>query len=333
MRTAAGTLPPPLVTSGKRSEMDIFQAISELLEGGGRGALATVISANGSTPGKEGAKMLIREDGSTFGTIGGGCTEASVWALARTAMEKDQALRETFKLSPKQAGEEGLACGGTLEVFVEPIGSPVVILFGAGHIAQAVAKLCDSVGLEVQVVDDREKFANEERFPHATKIVVSDFETCFQKLSVKPSSYLVIVTRGHRYDQLTLAGALATPASFVGLIGSRVKIAHIFHNLKRQGVITQTPENVKAPIGLDIGARTPEEIAVSIVAQLIAHRRQAFVKGNDPERLPLHPLIEPREAREADVEPGAPEPGAPERGAPTAQGAGAGTPGTGTRTG
>jgi len=308
--------------------MDIFQAISELLEGGGRGALATVISANGSTPGKEGAKMLIREDGSTFGTIGGGCTEASVWALARTAIEKDQALRETFKLSPKQAGEEGLACGGTLEVFVEPIGSPVVILFGAGHIAQAVAKLCDSVGLEVQVVDDREQFANAERFPNASKFVVSDFETCFQQLSINSSSYLVIVTRGHRYDQLTLAGALATHASFVGLIGSRVKIAHIFHNLKQQGLITQTPEHVKAPIGLDIGARTPEEIAVSIVAQLIAHRRQAFVKGNDPERLPLHPPIEPREAA---LEPGAPEPGAPEPGPPAAQGAG--TPGTGTSPG
>ena len=229
--------------------------------------------------------MLVREDGTTVGTIGGGCTEASVWALARKAIATDSPLRESFQLSPKQAGEEGLACGGTVEVFVEPIGtSPRVILFGAGHIAGFVAQFCHVVGLEVQVVDDRVQFANAEGFPHASKIVVSDFETCFDKISVTENTYLVIVTRGHRYDQLTLAGAIETPASYIGLIGSRIKIAHIVHNLKREGADPVRLDAIHAPIGLDIGARSPEEIALSITAQLVAKRRSRYLKGDDPER-------------------------------------------------
>ena len=269
--------------------LEIYQAISDLLAAGKRGAVATVIGADGSTPGKEGAKMLVREDGTTVGTIGGGCTEASVWALAREAIAADAPLRERFKLSPKQAGEEGLACGGTVEVFVEPIGtSPRVILFGAGHIAGFVAQFCYLVGLEVQVVDDRAQFANTDNFPHATQIVVSDFESCFEKISVTENTYVVIVTRGHRYDQLTLSGAIKTPASYIGLIGSRIKIAHIVHNLKREGADPAKLERVHAPIGLDIGARSPEEIALSITAQLVADRRSRYVKGDETARQPFH---------------------------------------------
>ena len=268
---------------------DVYSELLRLLAAGGRGALATVIGATGSTPGKEGAKMLIREDGTTVGTIGGGCTEASVWALAREVLETDRPRRERFKLTPKEAGEEGLACGGIVEIFIEPIGNPVVILFGAGHIARAVASLCHMVGFKTTVVDDREQFANREHFPHASELVVSSFETCFEKLAINPSSYLVVVTRGHRYDQLVLSHAVKTAAGFVGLIGSKVKIAHIFQALRQEGVARERLEAVKAPIGLDLGCRTPEEIAVSIVAQLISHRRKSFIKGDDPGRLPEFP--------------------------------------------
>jgi len=265
--------------------MQLYKEILDLMRSGRRGAVATVIGSKGSTPGKESAKMLIRDDGSTVGTIGGGCTEAEVWALAREVIDTDRPLRKSFKLTPKAAEDEGLACGGIVEIFIEPIGSPVVITFGAGHIARMLVPLLKLVGLNTVVVDDREQFANREFFPDAGEIVVCDFESCFEKLSITPTSYLVIVTRGHKYDQFVLSKAVQTPASFVGLIGSRAKIVRIFRTLKAEGASAESLERVKAPIGLDIGARSPEEIAVSIAAQLVAHRRRSFIKGNDPERL------------------------------------------------
>jgi len=265
--------------------MQIYREILSLAESGRRGAVATVIGSRGSTPGKESAKMLIRDDGSTFGTIGGGCTEAEVWALAREVIDTDRPLRRSFTLTPQKAAEEGLACGGVVEIFIEPIGSPTVVIFGAGHIGRILTPLLKLAGFNSKVVDDREQFANRTLFPDAGEILVSDFETCFEKLTITPSTYVVIVTRGHKYDQLVLSRAVRTSASFVGLIGSRAKVLRIFHALRKEGVPEETLARVKAPIGLDIGARSPEEIAISIAAQLVAHRRHAYVKGTDEARL------------------------------------------------
>jgi xanthine dehydrogenase accessory factor len=259
--------------------LDIYREIARLLESGQRGALATVIGATGSTPGKESAKMLVREDGSAVGTIGGGCVEADVWALAREAIDLDQPLRRSFKLTPKTAEEDGLACGGTVEIFIEPLGSPTVHIFGAGHIAQHLAPLVENVGMGCVVIDDREKFANRENFPSARQVLVSDFETCFEQLTMTPSSYVVIVTRGHRYDQLVLSKAVRTNASYVGLIGSKAKVGRIFKALREEGVADSRLAEVRAPIGVDIGCRSPEEIAISIAAELIGHRRRPFIKG------------------------------------------------------
>ena len=281
--------------------MQIYREILSLVESGRRGALATVIGSRGSTPGKESAKMLVRDDGTTFGTIGGGCTEAEVWALAREAMDTDRPLRRSFKLTPQAAADEGLACGGIVEIFIEPVGNPLVILFGAGHIGRMLTPLLAGVGFNIRIVDDREQFANRTSFPQATEILVSDFETAFDKMSIGASSSIVIVTRGHKYDQLVLSKSVRTQASFVGLIGSRAKITRIFHALRKEGIPDEVLQRVKSPIGLDIGARSPEEIAISIAAQLIAHRRRAFVKGNDPSR-----LAEPRHATNGDVEPSEP---------------------------
>jgi len=258
----------------------IYQEIAALLESGRRGALATVIGATGSTPGKEAAKMLVRDDGTTFGTIGGGCTEADVWALAREAIDLDQPLRRAFKLTPKTAAEDGLACGGTVEIFIEPLGCPVAHIFGAGHIARQLVPLAQNVGIDCVVVDDRDQFANRDHFPSARDVVVCDFESCFDRLTITPSSYIVIVTRGHRYDQCVLARAVRTDASYVGLIGSKAKIGRIFKSLSDAGVPRARLAEVRAPIGIDIGSRTPEEIAVSIVAELVAHRRRAHLKGD-----------------------------------------------------
>ncbi len=265
--------------------MKIYKEILSLMESGQRGALATVIGSRGSTPGKESAKMLIRDDGSTFGTIGGGCTEAEVWALAREVMDTDRPLRRSFKLTPQAAEEEGLACGGVVEIFIEPVGNPIVIIFGAGHIARMLTPLLAGVGFNTTIVDDREQFANQANFPDATEILVSNFEVAFERIPVNAPVSMVIVTRGHKHDQLVLSKAVKTQASFVGLIGSRAKITRIFRTLRNEGIADDVLRRVKAPIGLDIGARSPEEIAISIAAQLIAHRRRAFVKGNDSSRL------------------------------------------------
>jgi xanthine dehydrogenase accessory factor len=300
---------PPPFARGLPSDititmLELYREVVKLIEAGERGAIATVIGATGSTPGKESAKMLVRADGSTMGTIGGGCTEADVWALARQVIDSDQPIRKSFRLTPQAAAEEGLACGGIVEIFIEPVGSPVVYIFGAGHIARSVVHLAAHVGLNTVVVDDREQFVNRRFFPEATGLVVADLSSCMEKLKITPTSYLVIVTRGHRYDQVVLSQAIRTRASYIGLIGSRVKVARIFHTLMAEGATPEQLAAVRAPIGLDLGCRTPEEIAVSIVAQLIAQRRKAYVKGKDPSRLPLP---RPIAAAEAD----APQEGTP----------------------
>ncbi len=276
--------------------MDVFREIVTLIGSGRRGALATVIGARGSTPGKEGAKMLVRDDGSTVGTIGGGCTEAEVWTLSREVIDSDRPVRKSFKLTPQAAAEEGLACGGIVEIFIEPVGSPTVAVFGAGHIARTLVPLLKLVGFNTKVIDDREQFTNRSNFPDAGEVIVSSFETCFEALNVTPSMYLVIVTRGHRWDQLVLSKALETSAQYVGLIGSKAKVTRISRALLKEGASPERLALVKSPVGLDIGARSPEEIAISIVGQLIAFRRRAFVKGTDPARVLEPDTLEPAES-------------------------------------
>lgn len=290
--------------------IDIYKEIVRLIERGEKAALATVIGSTGSTPGKEAAKMLVRADGTTLGTIGGGCTEADVWALAREVIRNDRPIKKSFKLSPRDAEEGGLACGGVVEIFVEPIGSPTLYIFGAGHIAASVAPLAASVGLNTVVVDDRESFASAARFPPPTRVVVQSFATVFPQLPINENSYLVIVTRGHRYDQLVLGEAIRTRASYIGLIGSKAKVSRIYRTLAAQGADPARLREVKAPIGLDLGCRTPEEIAVSIVAQLIAHRRRAYLKQGDLSREARPAAAAPaQDAPEEDLLPGKEPPG------------------------
>ena len=163
-----------------------------------------------------------------------------------------------------------------VEVLVEPILSePTVYIFGGGHVSQQLAPLAKRVHFKVVVIDDREMFANKDRFPDADDILVSEFERCFETLSIDESSYIVIVTRGHLYDGVVLEEAVRTKARYVGMIGSKKKIRLLFENLQKKGISKETLDRVYAPIGMDIGSQTPEEIAVSIVAQLIKVRSQA----------------------------------------------------------
>ena len=256
--------------------MDIYEQIVELRREKRRGAVATIVNVRGSIPSFKTAKMLVRDDGSIVGTIGGGCVEAEVWQAAREVMESEKPRTLTFDLNQDPKYDTGLVCGGTLEVFIEPILPPALLyIFGAGHVALSLCQIAASSGFEVIVSDDRSSYATKDRFPAAREVYAMEFDEAMQKLDPDESSYIVIVTRGHRDDMRVLRWAVATRARYVGMIGSKRKVIKIFKALEEEGVPAQLFDRVYAPIGLDIGAVTPEEIAVAITAELIALRRHA----------------------------------------------------------
>jgi xanthine dehydrogenase accessory factor len=256
--------------------MDIYEQIVELRRSGRRGAVATIVNVRGSIPSFRTAKMLVRDDGSIVGTIGGGCVEADVWQAAREVMESEKPRTLKFDLNQDPKYDTGLVCGGTLEIFVEPILPPALLyLFGAGHVALNLCQVAATAGFEVTVTDDRSSYATKERFPAAREIHALDFEEATRKLDPNESSYIVIVTRGHRDDMRILRWAVQTRAGYVGMIGSKRKVIEIFKTLRKEGVPAHLFDRVHAPVGLDIGAITPEEIAIAITAELIAFRRHA----------------------------------------------------------
>jgi len=255
--------------------MDLFEEIVKMRRAGQRGALATIVHTNGSIPSFESSRMLVREDGSALGTIGGGCVEADVWAAAKEVMQKESPRKMVFNLNNEASYDNGLICGGTVEVFVEPIlPQPMLYLFGGGHVSTAVARAAHAAGFGVGVVDDRAAFANSERFPMAQEIFTT-YEDAFEKLKPGASTYLVIVTRGHKEDMRVLAWAVRTAARYVGMIGSKRKVLSVYRALEKEGYRPEEFERVYAPMGVEIGALSPEEIAISIVAELVAVRRNA----------------------------------------------------------
>src|SRR3989338_2936440 len=244
--------------------MDIYEEIVRLRQAGRKGALATIVHTQGSIPSYQSSKLLVRDDGSFAGTVGGGCVEAEFWAAAQEVMREERPRKLTFNLNSDPRYDAGLTCGGTLEIYVEPIlPPPVCYLFGGGPVSLAVARLAGAAGFGVVVVDDRPRFANRERFPEAAAVYADEWEKVFPQLAVNEPSYLVIVT----------------PARYVGLIGSKRKVIEIYKILESEGVPRETLERVHAPIGVEIGALTPEEIGVSIVAELIDVRRNVAVPG------------------------------------------------------
>jgi xanthine dehydrogenase accessory factor len=254
---------------------EIFAAIGEALTKGDEVALITITSSNGSTPQRVGAKMLVYADGRTVGTIGGGCYEHDALGKAREALRTRKPVTAKYDLNDDFAEETGLVCGGQMEVFIEPLEAPPSLyVFGAGHVGYYLARAASEAGFEVHVIDDRAAFANRERFPFAASVVVDDIPTWLGQAALPPSAYAVIVTRGHRNDLDTLQHLAPLELRYLGLIGSRAKVARIYDQLLGEGLSTlEQLSRVHAPIGLDIGAVTPQEIAVSIVAELIAIRR------------------------------------------------------------
>jgi xanthine dehydrogenase accessory factor len=256
--------------------MDIYAEIAKLRKEGRKAALATIIQVQGSIPSYESSKILVRDDGSMVGTVGGGCVEAEVWSVAQDVMREEKPRRLHFNLNNQPEYDEGLICGGSLDIFVEPIlATPTLFIFGGGHVSLSLAKVAKVAGFDVVVSDDRESFANPQRFPEAERTLAGPWEEIFPQIAVNDFSYVVLVTRGHKGDLTCLRWALTTPARYIGMIGSRRKFAEIVKVLEGEGVSPEAIARVHSPVGLDIGALTPDEIAVAIVAEMIAVRRGA----------------------------------------------------------
>lgn len=253
---------------------DIYEEIVKSKAKGEEVALVTLTSAHGSTPREQGAKMLVRADGSIMGTIGGGSIEKQVIKEAVEVIKKGKPKRLSYRL--KEGEETDMVCGGDVEVFVEPIlPAPTLFIFGGGHIALCLASMAKMVDFKIVVIDDRPEFANRERFPEAEQTLVIDFAQAFSQLEIDESGYIVIVTYAHKGDEVVLERALRTRAKYIGMIGSRAKNKLIFSHLRDKGFSQEMLDKVNAPIGLEINAQTPEEIAVSILAQLIKVRRSS----------------------------------------------------------
>jgi len=240
--------------------------------------MAIIVAAFGSTPQKTGAKMLVKADGSTVGTVGGGKVEAEVIQAALKGLQSGTPRLIDLELTEAA----GYLCGGHLRIYLEPVVSaPPLVIVGAGHVGLALAALAAFVGYRVTLVDDRE-VPLQERSAHAKWITIEDYRNPFNGLVVSEDASIVIATRGHNHDLDVLAAALRTDAAYVGLLGSAKKKAAMAKALTDMGFSQDALRRVLTPVGLALGAVSPEEIAVSIVAQLIALRRNHAPKDFGP---------------------------------------------------
>lgn len=314
--------------------MNVWRAAADLIRAGAPGALATVARVRGSTPVPAGAKMLVGATGRLIGSVGGGCVEADVIGAALEAQARRVPALFTHHLNADLAGDLGLSCGGTVDIFVEPLlpddgyvrvleaaadapsglvrtaidwtrqpvktfealvdtrgvaatltrdgrfmeerltQAPRVLVFGAGHVGAAIARAAAAAGFRVVVIDDRAEYADASRFGDGIAVLTADVEGALLRYPLTAADAVVIATRGHRDDALILERVSTSPASYVGLLGSKRKKAVITKALATAGVPVARLKRVRVPVGLAIGAVTPEEIAVSVVAELIAWRRR-----------------------------------------------------------
>jgi xanthine dehydrogenase accessory factor len=258
--------------------MDIFEEIVAAKKAGTPVVLATVIESLGSAPREEGARMLIRADGSIAGTIGGGAIEKKI---------VDEALQLMSASSPKFVRYElkdiGMTCGGGMSVFLEPLlPAAQLIIFGAGHIGNVLSRIGKMLDFNVTVVDNRPEFADRALLPWADIVIAEDYQKAIDALTLTDNTCLVILTHKHGHDFEVLEQVLHKPFRYLGMIGSRTKIARAFQQLRDKGVDETIIQKIHSPIGIDIGANTPAEIAISIAAELVAVR-----SGKDVSNLTL----------------------------------------------
>ena len=251
----------------------IHEAILEATRRGDSVALATIVKATGSTPREAGTKMLVYPGGSIVDTIGGGSLEANVIAEAQAALGVGKPRLVRYELQDSEAGDPGI-CGGEAEIFVDVINPhPTVLIVGAGHVGRSIVVLSSFLGFRTVVMDDRAEFANADRLPQADEIIVGDIAEELARFNVTPQTHIVVVTRGHEHDRDALRQLVSSSAAYIGMIGSRRKVKMVFDELQKAGVAEEALAVVHAPIGLDIHAETPEEIALSIMAEIIMMRR------------------------------------------------------------
>ncbi len=275
---------------------DIYENIVSLRSRGIRAVLATIIARNGATPRKPAAKMLIDETGGQIGTIGGGSAEAQVIGEVPEVIRSGNPKILRFDLSGKSPEENALFCGGIMEVYLEPIiPEATLYIFGAGHVGKALSVFARSVGFTIAVVDDRDDYANIERFPQANIFYVDKWEKVLERIEVNDNSYLFISTREHHFDELCLGFALKSSAKYIGMLGSQKKIGLLKMFLGKQGIDSAEFQRVSVPVGFDIGAETPEEIAISIAAELVAARknRNIVLLKNAVHNAGMHYLNQP----------------------------------------
>jgi len=256
-----------------KEEKDVIRLFADAIDAGAPAALVTVISASGSTPREAGARMLVHPDGSTAGTVGGGRLEALSIRDAVKCLRDGASRKVVYDLKPDGTG---MICMGRVEVFIDVrIRELGLLILGAGHVGQKLAELAAAAGIPCDVADDRAEFANRERFPGATRIRVERPDRAVKKAKPDARTYVVIVTRGHEGDQECLEASLKSGAAYIGMIGSKHKVPTIFKNLNRRGLHPEKDPRVHAPIGLDLGGKSPGAIAVSILAEVLKlhHRR------------------------------------------------------------
>lgn len=257
----------------------IYQEILKAEEENLSVVLATVVESYDSAPQRAGAKMVVRADGSSIGTVGGGPVEKDVITLARESITRKTGPR-TMEVELDE--ENGFLCGGRMKIFIEPLHpQPRLIIIGAGHVGRALARLADFSGFRPVTLDDREEYANPENITAGQVSVIDDFKDGLAGFTINEETSLVIATRGHEHDFDAALAALKSPASYIGIVGSRKKRASFRQSLKDLGYGDRDLRRIRMPVGLPIGSVTPEEIAVSIMAQIIQERREY---GKIPDR-------------------------------------------------
>ncbi|KAA3606704.1 MAG: XdhC family protein [Planctomycetota bacterium] len=263
---------------------DLFEEIVRLRRRGVPAALCTVLLTRGSTPGKETMKMLVRADGSTLGSVGGGCVEKDVRELAIEVMGSDRAATQSFRLNRKDLPESGLICGGQITVLVEPVTPPVLVLFGGGHVGGAAARIAKECDFRVMLCDDRPEYANAELHPLADQCFAGEWEAAVAEIAPAEHHYLVVATRGHGDDARVLKAIhdAGCRPKYLGLLGSKAKKATLHQILRDEGVSEEFLALIRTPIGLAIGASSHGEIGVSLVAELVRLRRLGELEPTSP---------------------------------------------------
>ena len=250
--------------------IDVYRNLLELLDAGASGALCTVVTAVGSSPQKLGSKMLVRTDGTIVGTVGGGAIEEATRARAASVIATGRA--ELFKAHLTR--DLAMCCGGRMEIFVEPIGlRPWLFVFGGGHVGTAICDVGAIAGFRVHVIDGREEYASPTRHSRADATTCAEPTDVVAQLPWGPEVFALVVTHDHRLDEDLLKRCLDKECRYLGMIGSKAKVHRILGRLEARGIDVGSTDALRAPIGLAIGGREPGEIAVSVVAEMVAVRR------------------------------------------------------------